>query len=77
MVFVSASIILQELHYPDITSAFLQDNDIKSKVFIWPPWEITEEEKISQLQRCKDIARAVKYRVKEKSIRWSNVSVEQ
>ena len=34
MVFVSASIMLWELHSLNITSAFLQDNDIKREVFV-------------------------------------------
>ena len=37
MVFVSASIMLWELHSLDITSAFLQGNNIEREVFVEPP----------------------------------------
>ena len=33
-------------------SAFLQGNDIESKAFVWPSWEMMEEGKIWKLQRC-------------------------
>ena len=52
MVFVSASIMSWELHSLDITSAFLQGNDIGREVFVRPPSEIMEEGKIWKLQRC-------------------------
>ena len=44
MVFVSASIMSWELHSLDITSAFLQGNDIETEVFVRLPSEIMEEE---------------------------------
>ena len=37
MVFVSASIMLWELHSLDIISAFLQGNNIEREVFVEPP----------------------------------------
>ena len=52
MVFVLASIMLWELHSLDITSVFLQGNNIEREVFVWPPSEIMEEGKIWKLQRC-------------------------
>ena len=39
MVFGSASIMSWELHSLDITSAFLQGNDIEREAFVRPPSE--------------------------------------
>ena len=52
MVFVLASIMSWEIHSLDITSAFLQGNDIEREVFIRLLSEIMEEGKIWKLQRC-------------------------
>ena len=43
-------------------SAFLQGNDIESKAFVWPSWEIMEEGKIWKLQRCiYELNNAIRY----------------
>ena len=51
MAFVLASIMLWELHSLNITLAFLQGNNIEREVFVLPPSEIMEEEKIWRFQR--------------------------
>ena len=52
MVFVSASIVLWELHSIDITSAFLQGNNIEREVFVRLPSEIMGGGKMWKLQKC-------------------------
>ena len=50
--FVSASTMNWELHSLDISSAFLQGNQLERPVFIKPPADICEEGKIWRLKRC-------------------------
>ena len=49
---ISATAMDWELHVLDISSAFLQGNKLKRTVYVKPPPEVCEPEKIWRLKRC-------------------------